>query len=131
MQFDFSAAARENGRATAGTEIPPRIVTRLTADRYCILGKDCCGVEQRTVMLAAILAVTNAYPEGVACCCKPHIAAEATARQSVHHGSPACSRRLFYSDLRHVSMFRRSGQDLGRKKAARKWSLTFGESGWF
>jgi len=88
VHFNLVCAARENRRAAARTEEPARVITRFTFDRHRVLRKDRGSVKQRPMMLAAVEAVTNADPVGEPRGHNADIAAQATARESVHAVSP-------------------------------------------
>src|SRR6185312_16313703 len=60
VHFDFVCAARENGRAAAGTEKPPGVVACFAIDRHRILREHRGSVEKGPMMLAAVETVTKA-----------------------------------------------------------------------
>jgi hypothetical protein len=86
--FDFVCGARKNGRAAAGTEKPPGVVACLTVDRHRILREYRRGVKKRPMMLAAVETVTKADPVWSSRRHDSNVAAQATARESVHGESP-------------------------------------------
>ena len=71
--------------------MPPGIAPRLALDRHRLAGEDGGREEQGAVMLAAIEAVAEADPVGVAGCHDADVAAEATAGELVHTGFPIAS----------------------------------------
>jgi hypothetical protein len=88
VYFYFVGAARENGRAAPGTEKPPGEVAWLAVDRHGVLGKHRGRVKKGPMMLAAVETVTNADAIGEPRRHDSNVAAEATARESVHAASP-------------------------------------------
>src|SRR5438093_11794593 len=88
VHFDFVGGARENGRAAAGTEKPPGVVACFAIDRHRILRKHRGSVKKGPVMLAAVETVTKADPVWESRRHNSDVAAQATARESVHAASP-------------------------------------------
>ena len=88
IHFDFVSAACENGRAAAGTEKPPGIVACFAIDRHRILREDGRSGKKRPMMLAAVETVTKADPVWESRRQNSNVAAQATARESVHAASP-------------------------------------------
>src|SRR5690348_2011345 len=64
VYFDFVCAARENGRAAAGTEKPPGVVSCFALDRHRFLREDRRSVKEGAMMLPAVEAMTKADPVG-------------------------------------------------------------------
>lgn len=83
VHFDFIGAAPENRRSAAGAEDPPRVVPGFTLDRHRVLREDSGRVEQRAMVLAAIEAMANARAVRASRRHGPHVAAQATAGESV------------------------------------------------
>src|SRR3954452_2935964 len=88
VHFDFVGGASENGRAAAGTEKSPAVVACFAIDRDRILREHRGGVKKGPMMLAAVETVTDTDPVGESRCHDPDVAAQATARESVHAASP-------------------------------------------
>src|SRR5205823_12153928 len=84
IHFDFVGAASENGRAAAGTEIPAGVVARFALDRHRAFREYRGGVKQGAMMLAAVETVTKANPVWRPFRHNPHVAAQASAGESVH-----------------------------------------------
>src|SRR5437016_9781152 len=105
VHFDFVGGARENGRAAAGTEKPPGVVACFAIDRHRILRKHRGSVKKGPVMLAAVETVTKADPVWESRRHNSDVAAQATARESVHAASPLkSSGRNVYNKLRRASI---------------------------
>jgi hypothetical protein len=68
--------------------MPPGIVAGFALDRHGVLGEYRRGVEQRAMVLAAIEAVAQADPIGLARGFDPDVATQATTGKSVHAASP-------------------------------------------
>ena len=96
VHFDFVCSACENGRAATGTEIPPGIVACFAIDRHRILREHRGCVKKGSMMLAAVETVTKAHPVRKSRSHNSNIAAQATARESVHAASPPVA---FIADL--------------------------------
>lgn len=62
VHFDFVSGARKHGRAASGAEEPALVVAGFAGDRHRVLRKDGGGVEKRSMMLAAVEAMTQADP---------------------------------------------------------------------
>src|SRR6185295_13007162 len=62
VHFDLVGAARENGRAAAGTEKPPSVVACFAIDRHRILREHRGRVKKGPMMLAAVETVAKADP---------------------------------------------------------------------
>ncbi len=88
IHFDFVCAASKEGRAAAGTEMPPGIVAGLALDRHRILKEYRGSVKQRPMMLAAIETVAKPDPVWASQRHNPDVAAQATAGKSVNAASP-------------------------------------------
>src|SRR5919197_2412460 len=86
--FDFVCAACENGGAAAGTEKPPDVVACFAIDRHRILREHRGSVKKGPRVLAAVETVTNADPVWESRSHNSDVAAQATARESVHAASP-------------------------------------------
>ena len=88
VHFYFVGAAGENGRAAAGAEMPPGIVACFALDRHRIQREYRGGVEQGSVVLAAVEAVTKSDPVWESRRRDSDVAAQATAGEAVHAASP-------------------------------------------
>ncbi|HMI87874.1 MAG TPA: hypothetical protein VK550_27515 [Polyangiaceae bacterium] len=84
VHFDFVCGARENGGAAAGAKKPPGVVACFAIDRHRILREHRGSVKKSPVMLAAVETMTKADPVGESQRHNSDIAAQATARESVH-----------------------------------------------
>src|SRR4051812_17930630 len=84
VHFDLVFAACEHRRAATGTEEPPAVVPRFTLDGDRVLRKYCGGVKQRTVMLAAVEAVTDADSVRESRRHEADVAAQATTGDLLH-----------------------------------------------
>src|SRR6266446_1021632 len=105
VHFDFVCGARENGRAAAGTEKPPGVVACFAIDRHRILREHRGSVKKGPMMLAAVETVTKADPVWESRRHNSDVAAQATARESVHAASPPkSSGRNVYNEARRASM---------------------------
>src|SRR6266498_2997315 len=105
VHFDFVGGACENGRAATGTEKPPGIVACFAIDRHRILREHRGSVKKGPMMLAAIETVTKADPVWESRRHDSDVAAQATARESVHAASPLkSSGRNVYNEPRRASM---------------------------
>src|SRR5882724_9745856 len=92
VHFDFVRGACENGRAAAWTEKPPGVVACFAIDRHRILREHRGSVKKGPMMLAAVETVTKADPVRTSRRHNSHVAAQATAGESVHAASPLRSR---------------------------------------
>src|SRR5919106_5615664 len=92
VHFDFVCAACENGGAAAGTEKPPDVVACFAIDRHRILREHRGSVKKGPMMLAAVETVTKADPVWESRRHNSDVAAQATARESVHAASPLIKR---------------------------------------
>src|SRR6266550_127419 len=88
VHFDFVGSACENGRAAAGTEIPPGVVACFAIDRHRILREHRGSVKKGPMMLAAVETVAKSDPVWESRRHNSDVAAQATARESVHAASP-------------------------------------------
>jgi hypothetical protein len=88
VHFDFVCGACENRRAAAGTEKPPGVVACFAIDCHRILRKHRGSMEKGPMMLAAIETVTKANPVWESRRHNSDVAAQATARESVHAAPP-------------------------------------------
>ena len=80
VHLDLIPGTAEQRRAAARAEVAAGIFARLTIDRHGILRKDRGSVKQRTMMLAAIEAVTDAHAIRAACGDDPDRTAQARTR---------------------------------------------------
>jgi hypothetical protein len=62
VYFHFVLAAAEDGRAAARAEVSTRVVVCFAFDRYGICRKYRGRMKERSVMLAAVEAMTDADP---------------------------------------------------------------------
>src|SRR5579875_2524718 len=60
VHFDLIGCTRENGRATARTEMASRVAARFALDHHRTFGKYRGGVERRAMMFAAVEAMAQA-----------------------------------------------------------------------
>lgn len=88
VHFDFVRGAGENGRAAAGTEKPSGIVACFAIDRHRVLREHRGSMEESAMMLATVETVTKADPVRESRRHDADVAAQATARESVHAASP-------------------------------------------
>lgn len=91
--FDLVGAAPENGRTAVGAEESPGVAARFALDHDRLLGEYRGGVEQGSMMLAAIKAVAKADPVGMSRRHEPDLAAKAASGESnrafiATHGLP-------------------------------------------
>src|SRR5450631_2463753 len=105
VHFDFVCGACENGRAAAETEKPPGVIACFAIDRHRILREHRGSVKKGPMMFAAIETVTKADPVWESRSLNSDVAAQATARESVHAASPLkSSGRNVYNEPRPASM---------------------------
>lgn len=94
-----------------GAEVPTRVVLGHALDRHRLLWEDRRGVEERSVMLAAVQAVADAdsawNPRGL----KPDLAAKAAAMDVVHDASDATAVGIVRPDDRARRVSRAAGHD--------------------
>src|SRR5579872_4769032 len=111
MHFDFVRGASENGRAATGTEKPPGVVARFAIDGHRILREHSGRVKKGAMMLAAVETVTHADPVWASRRHNSDVAAQATARHSIHADSPPRSsgRKLYNEPRRSVHESRGPG----------------------
>ena len=64
VHFDFVRGTREYRRSASGAEEPPGEIARLAGDLHRVLREDRGCVKESSVELAAVQAVTKAYPIG-------------------------------------------------------------------
>src|SRR5213079_670092 len=117
VHFDFVGGACENGRAAAGTEKPPGIVACFAIDRHRILREHRGSVKKGTVMLAAVETVAKADPVWESRRHNSDVAAQATARESVHAASPLKpSGRNVYNEPHRTNRATRNDGSVARRR---------------
>jgi len=109
VHFYFVPAASENGRAATGTEKPPGVIACFAFDRHRILREHRGSVKKGAMMLAAVETVTKADPVWESRRHNADVAAQATARESIHAVSPLKVGGMFTTDSTVVAIARHDG----------------------
>src|SRR5262249_5459143 len=91
-------------RAAGGAEVPPLVVARLAGDGHGVGRKDRRAAEQRAVMLAAVHAVAEPDPEGLAHRHDAHGAADAAGGETVQPFLPQKASRAWWPILPHAAL---------------------------